>query len=216
VGRRVTEVSLPILAPDLEQWIARAMRESILVEAEVQDRSDRWHRLQVRPRRGPGGKVDGAIVSLADIDALRHEVVDARVARDYARSIVEAVQVPLLVLNAGLHVVSANAAYHGAYPEVPVEIEGRDFFELGAGQWNTTEIHQAVGGILGSTGSFHGLELERDVPGAGRRSTSVSGSTLPSLAGEAMVLLSIEDVTERRLDDRRRAEQKVQEGDTAS
>jgi two-component system CheB/CheR fusion protein len=215
VGRRVTEVALPILAPDVEQWIARAMRESILVEAEIQDRSGCWHRLQVRPRRGPNGKTDGAILSLADIDVLRHEVVDARVARDYARSIVEAVQVPLLVLDAGLHVLSANAAYHGAFPEIPEQIEGRDFFELGAGQWNTTEIHQAVGGVLGATGSFHGLELERDVPGTGRRATSVSGSAVPSLAGEAMVLLSIEDVTERRLDDRRRADLRVRGGGTA-
>ena len=212
VGRRVTEVALPILAPDLEQWIAKAMREAVLVEAEVQDRADRWHRLQVRPRRGPDGKIDGAIVSLADIDALRHEVVDARVARDYARSIVEAVQVPLLVLDAGLHVLTANAAYHGAFPEVPSQIEGRSFFELAAGQWDTTELHQAVGGILGDTGSFQGLELERDVPGAGRRATSVSGCAVPSLAGEAMLLLSIEDVTERRQDDRRRAELRVHEG----
>ncbi len=209
LGRRVTEVAVPLALPDLEQWIARSMRESILVEAEVQDRSDHWHRLQVRPRRGPGGKIDGAILSLADIDALRHEIVDARLARDYARSIVEAVQVPLLVLDAGLHVLSANAAYHGAYPESPAPIEGRDFFGLGAGQWNTTEVHRAVGGILGDRGSFQGLELEWEVPGAGRRATTVSGSMVPSLAGEAMVLLSIEDVTDRRLEDRRRADIRV-------
>jgi two-component system CheB/CheR fusion protein len=215
VGRRVTEVALPILAPDLEQWIAKAMREAVLVEAEVQDRADRWHRLQVRPRRGLDGKIDGAILSLADIDDLRHQVVDARVARDYARSIVEAVQVPLLVLDAGLHVLSANAAYLGAFPEVPVQIEGRAFFDLGAGQWNTTELHRAVGGILGDTGSFRGLELERDVPGYGLRATSVSGCAMPSLAGEAMVLLSIEDVTERRKDDRRRAELRANGGATS-
>ena len=209
VGRWITEVAMPLAVPDLERWIARAMRESILVEAEVQDRGNRWHRLQVRPRRGPGGKIDGAILSLADIDALRSEIVDARVARDYARSIVEAVQIPLLVLDAGLHVLSANAAYHGAFPESPAPIEGRDFFGLGAGQWNTTEVHRAVGGILGDRGSFQGLEMEWEDPGAGRRATTVSGSMVPSLAGEVMVLLSIEDVTDRRFEDRPRADIRV-------
>ena len=206
VGRRVTDVALPILAPDLEQWIARAMREAILVEAEVQDRSDRWHRLQIRPRRATDGRVDGAILSLVDIDELRHQVVDARWARDYARSIVEAVQVPLLVLDAGLHVLSANAAYYGAYREIPSQIEGHGFFELGAGEWNTTELQRAVGGVLGATGRFQGLEMERDVPGWGRRATSVSGCAVPSAQGEPMVLLAIEDVTDRRKDDRKRAE----------
>jgi len=198
VGRRVNEVDLPLLAPDLQPWIARSMREGILVESEVQDRSDRWHRLQIRPRRAVDGRTDGAILSLVDIDELRHQVVDARWARDYARSIVEAVQVPLVVLDRDLRVLSANAAYYGAFRQVPAQIEGQGFFDLGAGEWNTTELQRAVGGVLGSEERFQGLQLERDVPGAGRMATSVSGCVVPSPGGERMVLLSIEDVTERR------------------
>ena len=174
------------------------MREGILVESEVQDRSDRWHRLQIRPRRAVDGRIDGAILSLVDIDELRHQVVDARWARDYARSIVEAVQVPLVVLDRDLRVLSANGAYYGAFRQVPAQIEGQGFFDLGSGEWNTTELQRAVGGVLGSNERFQGLQVERDVPGAGHMSTSVSGCAVPSPGGDRMVLLSIEDVTERR------------------
>ena len=205
VGRRIDEVDLPVLAPDLESWIARAMERAILVEAEVQDGAGRWLRLQVRPHRAVDGSTDGAILTLVDIDALRHEVIGAQWARDYARSIVEAVQVPLVVLDAGLRVLSANAAYHGLFGDDPAGTEGQDFFELGTGAWETAALHRAVAAVRDDLGRFQGLVLEREVPGAGRRVTSVSGCAVPVPGGQPMVLLSIEDVTERQRAERHQA-----------
>jgi two-component system CheB/CheR fusion protein len=206
VGRRIDEVDLPVLAPDLEAWIGRSMEKAVLVEAEVQDRSARWHRLQVRPHRAHDGKTDGAILSLVDIDALRHEVIGAQWARDYARSIVEAVQVPLVVLDAGLRVLSANAAYYGRFRQEPGQTEGCAFFELEAGGWATAELRQAVVGVGAGRGRFQGLELERELSGAGRIATSVSGCAVPVPNGKPMILLALEDVTERRHGERHRAD----------
>jgi two-component system CheB/CheR fusion protein len=205
-GRRLADITLPIHAPDLQQWITRAMEEGALVEAEVRDRSDRWHRLQVRPRRAPDGRVDGAILSLADIDELRNEVGLARWARDYARSIVEAVQVPLVVLDAGLKVLSANAAYYRLFQEPVAETEGRGFFELAACRWEAAGLRQALRGVLGAEGPFQGVEVELEVPGAGPLTTSVSGCAVPVPAGQPLVLLALENVTERRQVERHRAE----------
>jgi two-component system CheB/CheR fusion protein len=195
VGRHLGDLALPIVAPDLELWIARSMELGILVEAEVHDRSDRWHRLQIRPRRAPEGQVDGAILSLVDIDELRSEVLLAQGARDSARSIVDAVQVPLLVLDAGLRVLSANAAYYQHFLGHPAETEGRRFFELGAGAWDTPELQQAVAGSLGEAGRFQALELKRDFPGRGPRTISVSGGAITAPSREPMLLLGLEDVT---------------------
>ena len=141
-----------------------------------------------------------------DIDELRHEVVSARWARDYARSIVEAVQVPLVVLDAGLRVLSANAAYYHLFQEEPTATEGHGFFELGGGEWDTAELHGAVAALLGAAGRFQALALEREFPGAGHRATSVSGCAVPSPGSEPLILLAIEDVTEQRRSERHRAE----------
>ena len=202
VGRRITDVALPLQAPDLEAWIARAMEESTLVEGEVQDRFDRWHRLQIRPYRAADGSTAGAILSLVDIDKLRQEVSTAQWARDYSRSLVEAVQVPLVVLDAGLRVLSANAAYYLLFREKAAETEGHGFFELGAGEWDVAELRRAVAAVLRAEGRFQALDLEREFPGAGHRAASVSGCAVPSPAGEPMILLAIEDITERRQGER--------------
>ena len=203
VGRRITDVALPILAPDLEQWIARAMEEAILVEAEVQDRcrslAPAADQAPPRPRRhAPTAPSSRWWTSTSS--GTRSSI--AQWARDYARSIVEAVQVPLVVLDAALRVLSANAAYYGLFREKPAETEGQRLLRArrrgvehggaAAGPWPAS---------LGAAGSFQGLEVEREFPGAGRRVTSVSGCAVASPAGEPMVLLAIEDVTERRQDE---------------
>jgi two-component system CheB/CheR fusion protein len=198
VGRRITELDLPLHAPDLEAWITRAMTEVTLVEAEVHDRAQHWHRLQIRPHRNAAGQADGAILSLVDIDELRQEVVLARWSRDYARSIVEAVQVPLLVLDPEHRVLSANAAYYRHFQERPADTEGRGLFELGGGEWDAPGLRRAMEGLVAQDASFQGVELSRDFPGPGHRIASLSGSAIPASAGPPMLLLAIEDVTELR------------------
>jgi two-component system CheB/CheR fusion protein len=193
VGRRVTDLALPIRAPDVGLRIAKSMKEAILVEAEVQDADERWHRLRIRPHRGADGRADGVILSLVDIDDLRHQVVNAQSARDYANNIVEAVQVPLVVLDSGLRVLSANAAYYREFQALPGQTEGQGFFELGEGAWRSEELHAAVDSVLAGNGRFHGLEVASGSPGNGHRTAAVSGSVLPTPAGLPLVLLSIEE-----------------------
>lgn len=201
VGRPIAELALPLLLPDLEGWITRAMESGELVEAEVQDDTDRWHRIQVRARRRPDGTVDGAILSLVDIDKLRTDVEAAGWARDYARSMVEAVPVPLVVLDQRHQVLTSNAAYRALFGEGSAGTEGSGFFELDAGAWEIPALRQAVS-ELGPRGRFQALELERQVALGNRRTFAISGCAVASPNGEPMVLLAIGDVTERRRADR--------------
>jgi len=197
---------VPVQAPDLEPWIARAMEGGILVESEVQDHADRWHRLQIRPHRAADGTTDGAILALVDIHDLKHQVTSARWAEVYARSIVEAVQVPLLVLDAGHRVLSANAAYLRVYREDPASTVGHGLFELAGGAWDTPALRRALAGLAGEGASFRALEVERAVAGASRIVASVTGCPVPAPSGDPMVLLSLEDVTRQRQEERHRTE----------
>jgi two-component system CheB/CheR fusion protein len=53
-------------------------------ESEVQDRSGCWYRMQIRPYKTVENKIDGATLSLIDIDALKHHVNEAERARGEA------------------------------------------------------------------------------------------------------------------------------------
>ena len=53
-------------------------------ESEVQDRDGHWYRMQIRPYKTTDNRIDGAILSLVDIDALKQVVGEAQQARTEA------------------------------------------------------------------------------------------------------------------------------------
>jgi len=66
--------------PDLDRQIADVIETMILKESEVQDREGHWYRLQIRPYKTTDNRIDGAILSLVDIDALKHLIKTAQLA----------------------------------------------------------------------------------------------------------------------------------------
>ncbi len=206
VGEPIGTVALHLHAPDLELWVAQTMQTGAMVESEVQDRADRWHRMQIRPHRALDGRADGAIISLVDIHALKHDVADAEWERDYARNIVEAVQIPLVVIDGQLGIISANEAFFTTLGMTSAQVEGHGFFEIGGCCWDTPELRRSLGQVLAEDAHFRGLEIERDFPGAGHRTMSLSARSVKSRTATNMILLAIEDVTERIQGEKLRAE----------
>jgi signal transduction histidine kinase/ActR/RegA family two-component response regulator len=78
---------------DLEQMVGEVVRTLVATETEIQDRSGRWYRLQVRPYRTLDERTDGAVVAFVDIDTLKRnlkEIMRARREADDARNSAEA------------------------------------------------------------------------------------------------------------------------------
>ena len=81
VGRPVDDIKPNIDVADLDRQIAEVIETMIMRESEVQDREGHWYRMQIRPYKTTDNRIDGAILSLVDIDALKHNVDQARQAR---------------------------------------------------------------------------------------------------------------------------------------
>ncbi len=78
VGRLFDEIRPNIDVPDLDQQIADVIETVVAKESEVEARDGRWYKMQIRPYKTTDNKIDGAIVSLFDIDVLKHDVSDAQ------------------------------------------------------------------------------------------------------------------------------------------
>jgi two-component system CheB/CheR fusion protein len=81
VGRPVDDIKMHLDVRDLDKQIAEVIETMAVKESEVQDRAGRWYRMQIRPYRTTDNRIDGAILSLVDIDALKHHVSEAQHAR---------------------------------------------------------------------------------------------------------------------------------------
>ncbi len=78
VGRPFEDITTNIDVADLDQQIAEVIESMTMKEQEVQDRQGHWYRLQIRPYKATDNRIEGAILSLVDIDALKHLVENAQ------------------------------------------------------------------------------------------------------------------------------------------
>jgi two-component system, chemotaxis family, CheB/CheR fusion protein len=199
IGRSIDDVKLKLEVDNLADRIRETLQANAVKEWEVQGLGGSWFRLQIRPYRTADQRLDGAILSFIDVNALKRVAEEAEAARDYARGIVEAVPLPLLVLDEQLCVVSANSAFHESFAIRLPETEGARFFELLGGVWDVPSLRAAVENGLAGRGHFREIEIQRDIPMVGRRDLLLAGRPITSASGTSMLLLVIDDVTERRM-----------------
>ena len=180
------------------------MREQ---EREVRDKDGRWYSLRVRPYMTLDNKVDGAVLVLVDIDALKRAEQAAAAARDYAENTVETVREPLLVLDEELRVEGANRSFYRAFRVAPSETIGRFIYDLGNRQWDIPRLRELLEEVLPQSTSIDDFQVEHDFEQLGRRTMLLNARRIhdPQRKGER-ILLAIEDITERR-----RAEEAVRE-----
>jgi len=199
LGRPIGDIRLKVEVPNLEAIIKDVLSTLTVQELEVQDRDGRWVSLRLRPYRTSDNKIDGVVLAVVEVDLMKRSLEEARQARDYARAIVATIREPLIVLDGKLRVVSANDAYYRAFKVSHEDTEGHYFYELGQGQWNIHRLRQLLGKVLPANQQFQDFEMVQKFPEVGRRTFLLNGRLL-SLGGTAqdLVLLAIEDITERR------------------
>ncbi len=84
LGRPLDDIKPNVEVPDLDRQVADVIESMVMTESEVQDRQGCWYRMQIRPYRSTDNRIDGAILSLIDIDTLKHLVTESQQARSEA------------------------------------------------------------------------------------------------------------------------------------
>ncbi len=199
IGRPVGHIRGRIETPRLEQQVKTVVDTLHAITEELQDSTGRWFSLAVRPYRTLDDRIAGAVITLQDIDPLKRGLQAAEEARDYAEGMIETVREPLVVLDSDLRVQRATQAFYDMFLVSREETEGRFFYDLGNGQWNQARLRERIGAALFRSEPFHDFEIDHEFPYIGRRSMRLNGRLIPFPASKRrMLLLSIEDVTERR------------------
>jgi PAS domain S-box-containing protein len=125
--------------------------------------------------------------------------VAVREARRYAESIVETVREPLVVLDADLKVLSANRSFYNAFKVTSDETIGNFIYNLGDRQWDIPRLRTLFEEILPKSAQFDNFQVDHDFPIIGRKIMLLNARRIYRKdIGTQMILLAIEDITERR------------------
>jgi two-component system CheB/CheR fusion protein len=198
VGRHVTDLKPNIEVSDLEPMLLDVTRTLRPCEQEVRDRQGRWYNLLIRPYRTTESRIEGAVLVLVDIDALKKGVQQIEESRQFAQAIVETIREGLVVLDSELRVRSANRCFYQIFRTTPKDTEGCLLWELGGGEWRLPSIETFLTEVLTTATRVQELEIEQDFPHLGRRWMQLTAYRLQPAASEELLLLAIEDTTDRR------------------
>ncbi len=195
IGRPIDDVKLKVRIDDLSERLTACMGSGTPAQWETQGIDGHWFRVRLRPYLTPDKRLDGAILSFIDVDALKRALAEAERARDYASGIVETAPTPLLVLDGDLRVLSANRAFYEAFAMARADTEGRGFFELAEGLLDVPALRKAMDRSLATRTPLRDLQLERDLPRLGPRGLSISILPIAREHGVPSTLVAIEDIS---------------------
>ncbi len=151
--------------------------------------------------------VAGVVLVFRDQSAEREAQRAVQQARELAESIVQTVREPLLVLDEQLSVVAANRSFYATFQTTPTDTIGYKLYDLGSGQWNIPRLRLLLENILPANSHFDHFEVEHDFQQIGRRTMLLNARRLQRDANHSgLILLAIEDVTERRRAEQARRE----------
>ena len=151
------------------------------------------------PVWGEDGELVGVVMIFRDITERRRSEHVIESAREFAESIVTTVREPMLVLNADLHVRSANRS-------VLRDLPGRAARDRRIGSSTTSATASGTSPPSGRcsrksslrTAPFDDFEVEHDFETIGPRTMLLNARRFPPEGKWELILLAIADITERK------------------
>jgi PAS domain S-box-containing protein len=143
----------------------------------------------------------------AGLEKTRKELViikkTADEASEFAESVINTVREPLIALDQDLRVVTASRSFYEFFKVKPEETVGQLIYGLGNKQWDIPKLRELLETILPQKATFDNYEVEHNFATIGRRIMLLNARQIRRVLGkERIILLVIEDITERkRLED---------------
>ncbi len=198
VGRSITSLHVHLPIPDPEKTLRNVIRTGESFEQEYRDQRGVWNLLRISPYKTVENKIEGAVITLYDIDRLKKSMAETEIAHKHAMRIVDTIKDPLMVLDRDLRVKTANPAFYEKFQVTQPEIEGKRIFDLGSGQWENPELRRLLEGILPKSTQMDNFLVQFDFPPLGAYSMLLSARRMHAREPEQdSILLGIQDVTER-------------------
>ena len=195
VGRPISKIKLNVDIPDFEKILLGVIKSLHPKTFEIKDGEGNWYSVYIRPYRTLDNKIDGVVAIFVDITERKKAQQIIVEAREYAESIIETMQAPLIVLDTDLKVISANRSFYQTFKVNYKETQGRFIYDLGNRQWDIPKLRQLLSEVLLENKAIDNYEIEHDFETIGPKTMLFN---VRRLAAMQMILITIGDITKRK------------------
>ncbi|ASY73442.1 PAS domain S-box protein [Sinorhizobium fredii] len=214
IGRPIAHFARKFFDENLLSDAETVLQKLTNIEAEVLSDAGRWYLRRMLPYRTRDNHIAGVVITFSDITERRNAAQAVDDARIYAEAIVGTVRQPLVVLDAKLRVQSANPAFYDLLRVAAKETEGSLLYDLGNGLFDIPAVRTLLDEVLSKNYEVADYEVEHEFRDIGRRCMLLNARKLSQGGGrDELILLAIEDITERREGDNavRASEQRLRD-----
>ena len=199
IGRPLADLT-PLAADRDLLADARAVLTSLApLGREIEAEGGAWYVRRILPYRTQDNRIDGVVITFADISEIKAAEREIQAARAYSDSIIDTIRQPLVVLDEELQVVSANRSFYRTFALTREETVGRMLEIADDGCPEIPGLRGFLDRVRVEPVPVEDYEIEIELPLLGRRLLLLNAREIrDGPLGERKILLAIDDITERR------------------
>jgi two-component system, chemotaxis family, CheB/CheR fusion protein len=188
VGRPLANIKPNLDIPDLVPLIRGVIETLRICEREVRDSEDHWHQLRIRPYRTLDNKIDGAVITLVEIDQMKRSLASLQDVLEFANTILDTARDPIVVLGEDLIVKRANRAFRERFKIAWADLENARIHHLGDG-WKMPKLRTWLTEMMRKVQPTAELQLEHKFPLLGLRKLNFCAQRLKADSDDVIVLI---------------------------
>jgi two-component system CheB/CheR fusion protein len=191
VGRPITDINPNVDLPSLDRMVAEVIDTMSVREQEIRSKDGRWYSLRIRPYRTLENKIDGATVTLLDIDALKKS--------QQAEAVYDTLREPVLMLSSKLRVLSANRSFYRLFGFDESTVVNHTVYEVGDGRLNVPGLRTLLEEILPKQLFVEDFKLDLTNSDSPARSLILNARRIKGdIDGDDIVLLAVQELSDRK------------------
>lgn len=200
VGRPLTDLAARFTGTALVDDIQEVLKTLVPRERQLSLADGRHHQMRILPYRTIHNVIDGVVITFTDVTQISYSRQEAEDAKTFAESIIRTVRHPLLVLDADLRVEAANQCFYDMFKLSARETLNTVLYELGNKEWDIPELRRLLTELLPKNNPLHDFQVKHWFREIGQKTMLLNAHQIQRHDGGAqLVLLAIDDVTERQV-----------------
>lgn len=199
VGRALADLTSLSADGDLLADASRVLTSLVPLKREIEAQDGAWYNRRILPYRAGDNRIEGVVITFADVSEIKAAEREIEAARRYSESIIDTIRQPLVVLDETLRVVSANRSFYDAFARTPETLTGQPLDDAIGRRAELPGLHDFLDRVRAEPAWAEDCEIELDLPRLGKRSLLLNARHIGNGSrGKGKILLAIDDVTERK------------------
>jgi two-component system CheB/CheR fusion protein len=199
IGRPLADLTALANDPELIADARMVLTSFAPLGREIVAERGAWYMRRIQPYRTSDNRIEGVVITFADISEMKAAEGAIQAARAYSESIIDTVRQPLVVLDNELCVVSANRSFYRMFAVEAEDVATKPLGTVAGHHAGASGLRAFLAEVQAEPSHVEDYEIEIELPTLGRRLLLLNARKLRDEPhGKPKILLAIDDITERR------------------